>query len=70
MATSRFFRKAHLVGPQGLTGLSLSTLDRMVKEGRFPRPVQLGDRAVAWPSEVVEKWMASRSAAPVAGDLQ
>lgn len=69
MATSRFFRKAHLVGPQGLTGLSLSTLDRMVKEGRFPRPVQLGDRAVAWPSEAIEKWMASRSAAPLAGDL-
>ncbi|MDR3411824.1 MAG: AlpA family phage regulatory protein, partial [Formivibrio sp.] len=30
------------------TGLSRSTVYQRVSEGRFPRPVSLGDRAVGW----------------------
>lgn len=69
MITPRFYRKASLTGPQGLTGLSSSTLDRLIAAGKFPRPVQLGDRAVAWPSAAIEKWITERSAAPTTGGV-
>ncbi|WP_083455421.1 AlpA family phage regulatory protein [Sphingopyxis sp. 113P3] len=29
-------------------------------EGKFPKPVQLGGYAVAWPENEVENWIADR----------
>ncbi len=40
-----------------LTGLSRSTLYRKVKEGRFPAPVSLGPRSVAWRESEVLTWI-------------
>jgi len=40
------------------TGLSRSTVYQRVTEGRFPRPVSLGDRAVGWIETEDEEWIA------------
>jgi len=43
-----------------VTGLSKSTVYSMAKAGTFPNPVKLGARAVAWPSHLVQQWLADR----------
>ena len=40
-----------------LTGLSISTVKRMVQDGRFPKPVRLGVRAKGWPASDVRAFM-------------
>lgn len=50
-----------------LLGLSRSTLFRMVKRGDFPRPLQIGLRAVGWRVDEVQQWIAER---PRAGRSQ
>ena len=40
-----------------LTSLSQSSLYRLMKESRFPRPVRISPRCVAWKSEEVEDWI-------------
>jgi prophage regulatory protein len=42
------------------TGLSRSTIYEMVERGDFPRPVKIGARAIAWPIERLEDWMAEK----------
>jgi len=44
------------------TGLSRSTIYLYVTKGLFPRPVQLGPRAVGWPSAEVAALNAARIA--------
>ena len=44
------------------TGLSRSTIYVRLAEGRFPRPVALGGRAVGWIEAEVEEWVAERIA--------
>ena len=46
------------------TGLSRSTIYAMMSEGKFPRPVALGKRLVAWPESAIAKWLSERAAAP------
>lgn len=41
-------------------GICRRTIERMVREGSFPRPSRLGKRAVAWPASKVAAWKASR----------
>ena len=43
---------------QKLTALPTSTLYRYMKEGRFPAPLKIGERAVAWPLSEVQAWLA------------
>ena len=43
-----------------LTGLSRTTIWRMVKRGEFPQPVALGARARGWRASEVQEWMDSR----------
>jgi prophage regulatory protein len=43
-----------------VTGLSQSTIYRMMSEGAFPRPVALGKRRVAWPESAITNWLADR----------
>ena len=50
------------------TGLSRSTIYLRISEGRFPKPVSLGGRAVGWVEEEITDWLnqqikASRKAA-------
>ncbi|MYG37426.1 MAG: AlpA family transcriptional regulator [Gemmatimonadetes bacterium] len=44
------------------TGLSRSTIYVRLEEGRFPRPVSLGGRAVGWIESEIEEWMRNRIA--------
>ena len=43
--------------------LSRSEIYRLISLGRFPRPVPLGERAVAWDSDEVQTWVRNRIAA-------
>lgn len=47
-----------------LTGLGRSTIYRMVSEKRFPCPVRLARRAIAWRRADLEQWSESRPTAP------
>jgi prophage regulatory protein len=44
------------------TGLSRSTIYVRLAEGRFPRPVRLGGRAVGWIEAEIGEWVAERIA--------
>jgi len=46
-----------------LTGLGRSTIYRLVAESKFPRPVRLADRAVAWRQSDVDRWSEERPSA-------
>jgi prophage regulatory protein len=41
--------------------ISKSQLWLMVKQGRFPRPVKLGERCTAWTVESVRQWIADQA---------
>ncbi len=41
------------------TGLSRSTIYLRIQEGTFPRPVNLGARAVGWLENEIEAWLAA-----------
>jgi prophage regulatory protein len=41
-------------------GLGRSAIYDQIKQGRFPAPVQLGPRAVAWPSDQIAAWIDAR----------
>lgn len=43
-----------------MTGLGRSTIYRMMSEGHFPKPLRLGQRAVAWPTDSIRDWITSR----------
>jgi len=43
-----------------LTGLGRSMIYQMQAEGRFPRRIKLGERAVGWLESEVRDWLASR----------
>ncbi|MDP1672843.1 MAG: AlpA family transcriptional regulator [Burkholderiales bacterium] len=42
------------------TGLSRSTIYLRVSEGKFPKPIALGPRAVGWIDLEIEAWMQER----------
>lgn len=44
------------------TGLSRTTIYRLVQSGQFPAPRQLGARSVAWVDSEVNAWIDSRPA--------
>ena len=54
----------HLRRPtvQDLTGLSRSTIYRLMEHGAFPRPVRLSPRTVAWRESDLAAWFAERAA--------
>lgn len=43
-------------------GLARSAIYQAVKDGRFPKPIRVGARAVAWRHQDVESWLQSRAA--------
>ncbi len=45
-----------------LTGLSRPTVERWVRAGRFPAPLKLGERAIGWRLDEIERWLNSRTA--------
>ena len=44
------------------TGLSRSTLYAYIQEGRFPAPVSISERCVAWVEAEIDRWIAERIA--------
>jgi prophage regulatory protein len=44
------------------TGLTRSALYAAMASGSFPKPVKLGQRAVAWPVDELDAWIAARIA--------
>ncbi|WP_089686851.1 helix-turn-helix transcriptional regulator [Billgrantia gudaonensis] len=45
------------------TALSNTSLYRLIAKGEFPKPIQLGTRAVAWVEDEIEEWIESRISA-------
>ena len=44
-------------------GLSKSQIHLMIRAGEFPRPLQLGRRAVGWRESQITEWLESRKSA-------
>lgn len=42
-----------------ITGVGRSTIYKWMDEGRFPRPLKIGGRAIAWRQSDLNDWMAS-----------
>lgn len=40
--------------------VSRATLDRLVQSGKFPTPVRITERRLAYEAAAVEQWMADR----------
>lgn len=45
-----------------LIGISNATLWRWIKTGRFPAPMKIGKKKVAWRSSILAHWIAQRTA--------
>jgi len=45
---------------EGTIGFQKSTIYKMIAEGRFPKPVRLGTRTVAWSEAAVLQWVQDR----------
>ncbi|WPY94222.1 AlpA family phage regulatory protein [Limimaricola variabilis] len=56
--TDKILRRAAV---EEMTGLSRSTLYRMMDRGEFPRPARIGQRAVGWRQSAIENWLVSLS---------
>ncbi|MGU9774822.1 helix-turn-helix transcriptional regulator [Salmonella enterica subsp. enterica serovar 3,10:z10:-] len=50
----RRFRLAEMLG------MSLSTLDRKVRNGTLPKPIKLGEKITAFDAVEINKWLAER----------
>ena len=44
------------------TGLPVSSLYRLMDAGKFPRPLNLSERAVGWESASIDTWLEQRRA--------
>jgi prophage regulatory protein len=42
-----------------LTGLKRSTLYSLMSKGKFPRPVKITEKAVAWRFSEIRQWISS-----------
>ncbi|WP_295875280.1 AlpA family transcriptional regulator [uncultured Zhongshania sp.] len=61
-ATENLLRRKQV---EARTGLSRSTIYALMQQGedKFPKPVPLVGRTVAWTSSSIDKWIAERIAA-------
>ncbi|MBT9098771.1 AlpA family phage regulatory protein [Methylovulum psychrotolerans] len=44
-------------------GMSKSTIWRLVREGKFPKPIKLSDKVTVWKADSIIEWLASKEAA-------
>lgn len=51
-------------------GLSKSSLWRMVRDGKFPRPTQLSAHAVGWLESDIEQWLNDRRASDARAEIR
>ncbi|MDE0033302.1 MAG: AlpA family transcriptional regulator [Deltaproteobacteria bacterium] len=45
---------------ESITGLTRSTIYRLMRMGDFPEPIRIGQRAVRWPESEIEAWLSNR----------
>lgn len=64
MTIQRILRRPDV---ENATGLSRSTIYAMIAEGAFPKPIQLGKRAVGWREADITGWITDRVASGIAG---
>ncbi len=55
----RFIRRSVV---EAITGLPTSSLYLEITKGRFPKPIPIGERSVAWIEEEVIAWQEARIA--------
>ena len=55
-------RLIRLPDVEGATGCKKSTIYELMKAGRFPKPVRLSARHVAWSESAVLQWVQDRIA--------
>ncbi|NOJ11286.1 helix-turn-helix transcriptional regulator [Vibrio splendidus] len=55
--TSRLMRLKEVTQ---ITGISRSSLYKYLNEGKFPRPVSLGARSVAWVDHEIQAWITTK----------
>lgn len=58
MSIDRVLRRKEV---EKVVGLSRSAIYAAMDKGRFPRPIQLGPRAVGWKESVIIDWVETRS---------
>ena len=51
-----------------MTGIPRSTLYAMIADDQFPKPIKIGERAVAWIETEVHDWINTRERAQVGTD--
>ncbi len=56
-STKKFIRLPSVIEK---TGYRRTAIYEKIGEGSFPRPVQLGPRAIAWVEEEIQEWMNER----------
>lgn len=44
----------------GKTTLGKSTMYVLIKEGKFPAPIKIGERAVGWLESEIDEWIEGR----------
>lgn len=49
---------------QQITGLSRTSIYRLIDQNLFPRPMQIGPNSVAWHSGDLNAWIESRKPTP------
>ena len=57
LATERFIRKKEVIFRTGLTS---SSLYRLMEQNNFPQSVQISERSVAWKESDVDRWIETR----------
>ena len=55
--TNRLLRRKEVLA---WTGMSNTTLQRLMMDGKFPRSIKIGERAVRWSEDEIREWIASR----------
>ncbi|EPG2630846.1 TPA: AlpA family transcriptional regulator [Pseudomonas aeruginosa] len=53
----RFLRRPEV---EARTGFKRAHIYNLMQEGKFPKPVRVGIRAVAWDSLEIDQWLADR----------
>jgi len=48
-----------LASVKEVTGLSRSSIYAFIEQGKFPRQIKIGERAVAWDELEVQEWIDS-----------
>jgi prophage regulatory protein len=62
MQPTKFTRFARMQNVLNITGLGRTSVYRLMKEGKFPKQVELAPNTRAWILDEVEAWCAARIA--------